>query len=267
MGTSRIPKEIIHKIEGLEAAVKKKETRTAGDKIAVFDLDNTLLIGDIGDAVFAQLLLDKFPMPFSWCEYEGLIRAKKKREAYERVVTAMCGISVDTLIETTQRVMRSELPFLKLTDVEVPVPVPHPVMQELLKLLEFLDYKIFVISATNQYSVRFVAREYFNLPEAHVFGINPVVQKKNDPARGSYFVLGNALEQPVTVGEGKAELYHKYIGSIPPLIAAGDSETDIPMLDLTESPGLAIWVGTDERRYESIKERITHPENLCFSRR
>jgi len=124
-----------------------------------------------------------------------------------------------------------------------------------------------VISATNQYSVRFVAREFFNLPESRVFGIKPVVRKKQDPEKGEILVLSETLEPPVTVEEGKAELFKKVIGSTPPLIAAGDSTTDIPMLNLTGTPGLIIWVGTDEKQCESIKGRIKHPENLYFFRR
>lgn len=256
---SEIPKVLLTKIEALE-----KFTR---EKIAVFDLDNTLLIGDIGDAVFAQLLLDKMPMSFTWRAYRELIKAKRKREAYERVVTAMSGIPVDTLIETTRRVMNCGLAVLKPEDAEVPVPLPHPGMQKLLKLLESYGYKIYVISATNQYSVRLVAREFFNLPESRVFGIKPVVRKKQDPKKGNIIVLGETLEPPVTIGEGKAELYEKNIGSTPPLVAAGDSITDIPMLNLTGVPGLIIWVGTDKKKYESIKGRIERPENLYFFRR
>jgi phosphoserine phosphatase len=258
---------LFKRIEDLEKIIKQRGEKGRREKIAVFDLDNTLLTGDIGDAVFAQLLLDKTPMPFSWQEYQGLISANKKREAYERVVTAMAGISVDILTETTGRVMSCGASFLNVAGADVPVPAPHPVMQELLILLKSLDYDIYVISATNQYSVRFVAREYFNLPESHAFGIKPAVQEIQDPVKGNVIVLGDTLTPPVTIAGGKADLYKKYISATPPLIAAGDSETDIPMLNLTGSSGLVIWVGTDEKRYESIKERIEYPGNLFFFQR
>jgi len=262
-----IPKTLLSRIAVLERFAKNPDNRRPEDKIAVFDLDNTLLIGDIGDAVFAQLLLDKMPIHFSWRAYRDLIKAKRKREAYERVVTAMAGIPVDTLIETTRRVMNCGLSVLKPEDAEVPVPKPHPRMLALLKLLKSYGYKIYIISATNQYSVRLVAREFFNLPEFRVFGIKPVVRKKQDPHKGEIKVLSETLERPVTVEEGKAELYKKAIGSTPPLIAAGDSTTDIPMLNLTGIPGLVIWVGTDEKQFGAIQERIKHPENLYFFQR
>lgn len=261
-------KEILFKkIEELEETLKQQNEKNRRDKIAVFDLDNTLLIGDIGDAVFAQLLLDDAPISFSWREYQDLISAKKKREAYERVVTTMAGIPVDTLIDTTRRVMSAGAPSLELPGAEIPVPVPHPVMQELLICLKSLEYHIYVISATNQYSVRFVAGKYFDLPESHVFGIKQTVQEKQDPEKGDYMILGDTLVPPVTVSGGKAELYREHISSTPPLITAGDSETDIPMLNLAGSPGLIIWVGRDEKRYESIKRKIEYPDNLIFFHR
>lgn len=267
MEKPKIPEGLVRRIEALENNIKSRGKGEIAEKIAVFDLDNTLLIGDIGDAVFAQLLLDKFPMPFTWQQYRDLIREKKKKEAYERVVTTMAGITVDKLIETTRRIMYSDLSFLKLAEAEVPVPVPHPVMAALLELLKYLEYKIFVISATNQYSVRFVAREFFNLPAERVFGINPVVEKKVDPGGEDILLLGDTLQQPVTVAQGKADLYRKYIGTKPPFIAAGDSESDIPMLNLVENPGLVLWVGIDDKKYAIIQGRVKHPGNLYYFRR
>jgi len=120
-----IPKALISKIDAIETFTRNRESGEPKDKIAVFDLDNTLLIGDIGDAVFAQLLLDKMPIHFSWRAYRDLIKAKRKREAYERVVTAMAGMPVDALIETTRRVLNCGLSVLKPGDAEVPCDIRH----------------------------------------------------------------------------------------------------------------------------------------------
>lgn len=265
---SQLSETLLHKVEAIEKIIKKPgNEKIINEKIAVFDLDNTLLVGDIGDAVFARLLLDKIPMPLTWRQYRQLIEAGKKREAYERVVTAMAGISVTALIETTRRVISARLPFLETADMKVPVPYPYPPMQAFLRLLGFLDYKIYVISATNCYSARFAARQFFNLPEDHVFGIKPVIQQSSHTAGENNIIIGDALEPPAPVGEGKAALYAQYISAAPPLLAAGDSETDIPMLNLTDPRGLIIWVGTDKNKFESIKEKIKHPENLFFLQR
>ncbi|MCI0470761.1 MAG: haloacid dehalogenase-like hydrolase [Candidatus Aminicenantes bacterium] len=265
---SQLPETLLHKIEVLENIIKSPgNAEKIGEKIAVFDLDNTLLVGDIGDAVFAQLLLDKIPMPFSWQQYRQLIEEGKKREAYERVVTAMAGISVTALIETTRRVIARRSSFLEAADMKVPAPYPHPRMQAFLRLLGFLDYKIYIISATNHYSVRFAAGKFFNLPEDHAFGIKPAVKQNSHAAPGNNIILDDVLEPPVPVGDGKAALYARYISAAPPLLAAGDSETDIPMLNLTDPRGLTIWVGTDREKFESIKEKIKYPQNLFFFQR
>ena len=55
-----IPVHLKYQIESLE-----NRARTLGAdyvKIALFDLDNTLIIGDIGEAVFAHLLADEAPL-------------------------------------------------------------------------------------------------------------------------------------------------------------------------------------------------------------
>lgn len=259
----QIPKDLLQKIEALKISPQSGITK----KIAVFDLDNTLLIGDIGDAVFAQLLLDKAPVAFTWREYQDLIDQKKKREAYEKVITTMAGLPVDTLIDTTKKVLHCGLDYLKLPEADVPVPIPNPVLQALLKFLKTADYEIYVISATNQFSVRVTVREFFDLPDSRVFGIKPAVQEKQDETKGKILVLGSELEPPVPVDEGKVEVYRKYAGSIQPLLTAGNSETDIPMLNLAASSSLIIWVGTDAARFEAIKPKINHPENLYYLRR
>jgi hypothetical protein len=51
-----IPPHLKYHLESLEARAKTKGS--AHLRIALFDLDNTLLIADIGEAVFAGLLVD-----------------------------------------------------------------------------------------------------------------------------------------------------------------------------------------------------------------
>ncbi len=136
-------------------------------------------------------------------------------------------------------------------------------MQTLLVRLRSLGYEIYIISATNQYTVRYVANEYFGIPESNVFGMLPTVV--NDPQYGK--IIGDDIDGPVTVVEGKVEVYKKNLGSIPPIISGGDSTTDIMMLNLTDPNGLIIWVGEDENTLTSIKKKITHPEIIYFLKR
>jgi phosphoserine phosphatase len=230
-----------------------------------------LLVGDCGDALFAQLKIDeqekKTPLtvenkmiPFTWREYQEILKTKGKVEAYSKVIKCMAGLPLDTLLETSMRVMQSKRKYLELEGERIPVPSPYPPMQNLLVRLKVLGYNIYIISATNQYTVRYVAKEYFGIPESNVFGMVPTVI--NDPQYGK--IIADKIEGPVTVEEGKVEVYKKNIGSILPIISGGDSATDIMMLNLTDSNGLIIWVGKDEKKLESIKRDITHPEMVYF---
>ena len=80
-------------------------------------------------------------------------------------------------------------------------------------------------------------------------------------------ILTSRLEKPVSVGRGKAGVYQKYINSIPPLITAGDSETDIYMLNLTHKNGISIWVGDNKHKEMEIKKGIKYPQNLLYLER
>jgi phosphoserine phosphatase len=265
-----IPGDLIKRIEAIELFITEHSTQSL-EKIAAFDMDNTLLEGDIGEAVFSQLKLDeqKQPVtvtntmiPFSWPECHEMMKKLGKKEAYTKMVTAMNGIPVETVIETTRRVMALNIPYLEVEGVRVPVPRPNEVMQALVRYLRNLDYTVYIISATNSYSVQYMAEEYFDIPASHAIGMKPTVM--NEEKGG---IIGAEIDGPITVGEGKVEAYHRFIGSIPPLVTAGDSNSDIQVLGLTSPQGISIWVGDDDQKYESIRKLLPSPHTAFFLRR
>ncbi len=266
---SQVPGALMERIKRVEDSFKNRAKDLSKDKIAVFDLDNTLLEGDIGDAVFAQLkinekkeplTIDNKLIPFTWEEYQELMRIKGKREAYKRVVISQAGIPLERFVEITRQVMALKTPFLELGDVKVPVPSPNSLMKALLVYLKNLEYKIYVISASNHYSVQYVAEEFFGISGTNVFGMKPILwEDKNNG-----LILGDKIDGPITVGEGKAEAYRQFIGTIPLLIAAGDSTTDFQVLNLVDPRGLCIWVGKKNKQYESIKQKLDHPDTAFF---
>lgn len=260
---SSIPGELKKRIEAVEHYFTGNREDELKSRIAAFDMDNTLLEGDIGDALFVQLKLDGTPIPLTWAEYQRMITEEGKKAAYSKVVTVMAGIPVETVIETTRRVMKSTAPFLELEGIKVPVPRPNPLMRALVLYLERLKYTVYIISATNQYSVKAVSGDYFGIPGHRAFGIRPsmVEEKKRGP------VLGDKILEPVTVTQGKVDAYREFIGTVPPLITGGDSSTDIPMLNLTHPEGLVIWVGKNESDYESVKQRFQYPDSVYFLKR
>ncbi len=268
---SMIPGDLITRIEAIDLYIIDQPPQPGG-KIAAFDLDNTLLEGDIGEAVFSQLKIDeekqpvtisKTMIPFTWPECQEMMEKKGKKEAYTKMVTAMAGIPAETVIQATRRVMALNIPFLELEGVKVPVPRPNAVMQALVGYLKVLGYSVYIISATNSYSVRYMAEKYFNIPPTHAIGMRPTVLHEDDNGG----ILGDEIDGPITVGEGKVEAYHRFIGAFPPLITAGDSTSDIQILGSTSPHGLCIWVGDDEQEYDSIKNMLPHPHTAYFLKR
>lgn len=267
---SPIPGELMKRIDAIDLYIKE-QTPQPGGKIAAFDMDNTLLEGDIGEAVFSQLKLDeqkqpvtvtKTMIPFSWPECREMMEKLGKKEAYTKMVTAMAGIPVETVIETTRRVMTLNIPFLEVEGVRVPVPRPNEVMQALVSYLKSLDYTVYIISATNSYSVQYMAEKYFDIPATHAIGMKPTLMNEQNGG-----VLGAEIDGPITVGEGKVEAYHRFIGTVPPLITAGDSTSDIQVLGLTSPYGICIWAGDDEQKYEALKNMLPRPHTAFFLRR
>ncbi|MCP4214399.1 MAG: haloacid dehalogenase-like hydrolase [bacterium] len=255
-------KERINKIENYFNSTQADHPE---NKIAVFDMDNTLLDGDIGDAVFAQLkedekngplTIDKRPIPLTWSGYEDILAKEGKHVAYKRAVTAMAGIPLETLLETSARVMRLDEPFIKIENKEVPVPVPSPGMPAMLAYLRELGFSCYIISATNHFTVEYVGEHYFGFPPSDVYGIKPAIIE--DAVHGK--VLGDQLTGPVTVGTGKVDAYRQLIGTAPPILSAGDSDSDIDMLNLTVPEGLVILKCSTEKRRNTLKQQITHPD-------
>ena len=73
------------------------------DKVAVFDLDGTLLEGDIGEAVFAHLIVSGHPLRVTWREYQQQLFTHRSK-AYRSVVQAMAGLDIETIVEATKAV-------------------------------------------------------------------------------------------------------------------------------------------------------------------
>lgn len=261
--TNNIPPALLQRFEELERRYSEN-SGNKNEKIAAFDLDNTLLIGDIGEAAFIQLRLDQqlapltidgSPMPFSWREYHALLQENKKEEAFTQMVASYVNVPEETITRATATVMKCGLTQLSAEGGRVPVPRPNPVTRAFVQYLQSLDYTIYVISASQQLSVQYVAKEYFNIPETHVIAMRNKMTRIDGRN-----VLSAEIVKPWTVGQGKADSYHHYIGSTPPLITAGDSTTDLPILDLTDANGLIVWVGGDEKKWQYVQEKLSRPQ-------
>jgi len=250
-----IPVHLKYQIELLENRLKAFGPDQV--KIALFDLDNTMLIGDIGEAVFARLLADGAPLKCTWEEYQSFLRCDVTA-AYRLAVESMAGLTIRKVEEATLKVLIQSSHDIKIGNASVPIPKPHPGMQRLISLLKKLKYSIYVISASNQISVRIAAEEFFGISPECSFGIESKTLNK---------CLSATLVKPFPISSGKVEVYHKYVSSLAPLITATDSLLDEPMLRLTDPTGLSLWVGKNRSEFKLMKERFRQPQRFCFIQR
>ena len=226
-------------------------------KIALLDLDNTLIVGDIGEAVFARLLADGAPLKCTWEEYQSFLRCDVSA-AYRLMVESMAGLSIREVGEATLKVLIQTAPFIEAGNARVTVPKPHPGMKKLVSLLKKLRYHTYVISASNQISVRIAAEEFFGISPECSFGIESRTVNK---------CLSATLVKPFPIAAGKVDVYHKHISTFPPLITATDNVVDAPMLGLTDPIGLSLWVGKNRSEFKAMKERLRQPQRFCFVQR
>src|SRR3989338_658150 len=127
-----IPSDLTATLERLEGSM------TADDMPhpprAVFDLDDTLIIGDIGEAVFAQLLANGHRMSLTWNDYQLLLR-RNTFVAYTAVVQAMKGLRIADIEEAVRCVVDSGTGEITIEGLRVPVPRPHQIMTWLIRHL------------------------------------------------------------------------------------------------------------------------------------
>ncbi|MGA3244927.1 MAG: haloacid dehalogenase-like hydrolase [Bacteroidota bacterium] len=232
-----------------------RSTHQAIERVAAFDLDGTLLTGDIGDAVFAYLILEGRRLTLTWREYQHLVRTHRSK-AYRAVVEAMAGLEIKTVVQATSAVINLAKDYITLGSDRVRIPKPRPLLSQFVSLLHEFHYQVFVISASNHISVQHVAQTWFNIPPSHAFGIQGRIREGR---------LTSELVTPVPVGPGKAEVFKLVSGSALPLITGTDSALDIPLLRLTHPGGFSLWVGENHRDYNVVLENAKAGQKFVFA--
>ncbi len=256
----RIPVELSKKIRGLSAD---------GIKRAVFDLDNTILNGDIGEALFCRLKnlemqesvrVDGNLINLSWKDYKGMIANGEKEKAYRRITECMEYIPEILIADLTRELMNSDFRHIEHSGEKIPIPHIDPGMNSLINLLINEKFEIHVISASNSISVKVIADEYLELGREKAFGIESERYKDEN---GREF-LTRVLKGPVPVNNGKADLYRALISEDMPLMTAGDSDLDFPMLDLVCDGGIVLWRGDKGIMFEKLKNLIGERAEVIF---
>jgi len=265
---------------------------------AAFDFDNTLVCGDIGEATLAWLVrqgvlrvrdlpaavVPEFRTPAGvrvsagtavdlTAYYEAFLAPTAHggldptplANGYVWAAAVMQGLGVNTVVQATRRVFARTRPG-RLESLEVtaghtayPVPFFYPEMVDLLAALLRHGFDVWIVSASNVWSVRWMVLEALNpllrsrgvpqpLRPDHVVGVSTLltdrqqlfhkdsVLVRTDPAYArlepralARFRLSSQLHFPAPTYSGKVAALWDVLGR-PPYLAAGDSPGDLPML-------------------------------------
>jgi phosphoserine phosphatase len=232
----------------LEQEQRFGKSRLGGiNRIALFDLDNTLIVGDIGDAVFAQLLIDGFPLPLTWKEYQRLYKEDPGFACVE-LVRAMEGITLEHIIQVSKRVLQLDHEFFICEGERVRLPKPNLLMQEIIRLLRDWCYSVFIVSSSNDISAKIAGSVLFDIPINNIAGIKPMVIGKK---------FTRKVLEPIPVGIGKVAQYRFMTGDRMSMIVAANNELDIPLLHLCDPDGIVIIVGENQELYENAKKELS----------
>lgn len=226
-------------------------------RIAVFDFDNTLIHGDIGEAIFARMIKNKKQLNYSWTEYTNSLQENDTQNAYKRLISSYENTHKDTLISYTDEVFqydKNEPEYISFYEngkfFSVMKPMPNKIFTDIILKLQSIEFKIFIISASSDISVKHLGYELFNIPKNHIFGM------KNKYKDEENKILGFDIELPAPCFEGKAELYQKLISKFPPLLTAGDSENDIAFMNLTSEDGIRLIMNKIEDDKDEFDTKI-----------
>jgi hypothetical protein len=309
-------------VDATQAAIAaprwNQATRLALDKLiqlgagkhlpAVFDFDNTIVHGDIGEATLAVLarsgVLKPAALPFWLCPssrspgearrdlqsfadvvecYQAMLAstAHEGRDpspfanGYAWAVEAMTGLRLaDVLRATSAAFARSLAPHPGVIEVtpgrtSILVPSFYPEMVELLAELLRHEFDVWIISASNVWSVRWMVLQVLNpllrerkaeagMRADHIIGISTLLRDDRDclfkdtllvrenpryatleAGAAESFCLTSRLQFPVPVYSGKLACIFDAIGRRP-YLCAGDGPGDRAMMAISEHQ---LWIG------------------------
>lgn len=252
--------------------------------VAAFDLDNTSLRGDIGDAMFLKTIVEfryhgelpefwdlfseisarrelqnywkrfvtqprrSYVKPVEWDgdfadyvvlfyrQYERLLaQTDGPRSAYPWVVQMLVGMEPTDAAALAEEVWADEMnrpvgtisiPSQRFGTLTIDGGVrPRREMRELIARLQDARWKVWIVTASNAYVGR-VAGRRLGVPAEQVLGIELTA----DATTGR---LTARVKAPVPYREGKRKAL--LARGLRPILALGDSPTDLDMLDLAKT--------------------------------
>jgi tRNA (guanine37-N1)-methyltransferase len=283
------------------------------NKKVIFDFDNTIISRDLGEYTFLELLkynlidinklrdfspdfytdnkniiLGSTVNPLEY--YESLMMSTNHQSldeseiinGYIWLVQAMSGLTLKQIVDINVALSDTKEKENNLK------PFFQPEIINLIGNLLINQFKVYIVSATNTWTVRNIVLKQLNpllnqkfkkdikISPQNIFGINTLIKDKRDnklykdihliKSNNRYknmdleelnnYTITSQITFPVTTFEGKNTLIEKYIlkdNEIPFLIA-GDSPNDISMITKSE---YKLWIErTEKLHYKKYIENL-----------
>lgn len=212
------------------------DAKFGASDVAAFDMDNTLLDGDFGEAVFAWLLRAG-KCKWNWEDYVS-IRNEEHGKAYTELVRHLCGIGSKEIERAARAIISTDESYIQIDkNQKVKIPKPNPTMQQLITYINTSGSTIVVLTASEQIAAQTAISAWFGLSADAVFGIRDAKCKLSGK-----FVYSGDVQNPIPYGLGKREVLFNLCGRKSIKLAAGDSEADLPFMSLIDKSGVVLWV-------------------------
>lgn len=227
----------------LEDAIDGVLSSAHNAPFAVFDFDNTCIVNDVAEATLAYLcehdllkdrtLLGERDDSGGYHErvfrtYHKFVKDGRLKAAYILCMRMFSGYSPGEAEAATLTTITGEGNLIGSKMLYgVRIKRGLAVRRNVLALMDTLRTKgvgIWIVSASPESAVR-ATMTHFGI-DARLIGARGIVRNG---------IFTSALEEPLPMFEGKVACVRKYVTSEhAPLLAAGDSKSDLPMLETAE---------------------------------
>lgn len=234
-----------------------KETRKiSGRKVAVFDIDGTLL-GQVpyylaDEALYAYATENQLPP--EKLKIINKMQNTKDNAGIEYVsqrIEFLSGLSADEIKSIGNKTFKE-----KFSDKI------YPEMKQLVHNLQRYNIEVWAITASPEFLYKLPISEHFGIPETRIIGIKSVIHDGITTAD---------IIRPLPQEQGKADTIYTFIQARP-IFAAGNSRGDMEMVN--ESIGLKFMVNPDDNkttdfgtgRMETLKQYRENDQNCVIVR-
>lgn len=219
------------------------------EKNAVFDFDGTLIKGDIEEAFLCYLLSKNYNLEYSWDEYNHLLELGEYKKAYIDMKQSFSKLSIPQLKIEINNFLNENIDLIKFKqndkDYNYKYPIVNYSLYQIVKFLEENNFGIFVISASLEMLVQEAGFAWFGINKENIAGMRLKPIDDN--------TLSNEIIDIVTIGAGKVEALKQYFNIERPFLVAGDSISDLELLNSVQDNGIKIIVGKNQKLLEKTE--------------